>query len=286
MTNSSAAERSNASAAQLLAVLNTLRRPEQAETWVTSAQPHAAFSVSPDYANGILDLLTAMGVLDDSSQASSPNAYYFVRSLAALIQDGTLTSAVWQGAPTEGCSGAGARLLRHFEEMRLRCTNNPTPLRVVRASVAVIKARSTAGDVYLMQYDQKAERFQPIGGKQEALDADGKAAMVRELCEELEVDAVAGRDFQCYPLRINAEAHELSATLHVLTQYFHSFYHITDIAFPIVANGHNQTRWLNYSEILAGSTYDGYAITSLYQQYLAGMLPQLAYSVQHIIELP
>ena len=59
---------------------------------------------------------------------------------------------------------------------------------VIEAVIGIIKARRGDDDVYLMQYDEKAEQFQPIGGKREAFDVSTHAALTRELCEELALD--------------------------------------------------------------------------------------------------
>jgi 8-oxo-dGTP pyrophosphatase MutT (NUDIX family) len=189
-----------------------------------------------------------------------------------------LTAESWRGLPDEGCAGSGARLVRLLEETRLACASTPTPLRVVRAVTAVIKAPQGTQDVYLMQYDQKARQFQPIGGKQEAFDADGVAALTRELCEELNIAALTpGQDFVVYPLTQNVQVSEVSASVHVVTRYDHSFYHLTDIRFALPID--SSTRWITADEMAAGRTTDGLAITSLFEDYLPGILPTLGYSL-------
>src|SRR5438128_10325271 len=97
----------------------------------------------------------------------------------------------------EGCAGSGTRIVHLLQDSRLACSVNPTPLRTIRAVMAVIKARRGDEDVYLMQYDHKAEQFQPIGGKQEVTDASSEAALTRELCEELALaNLTPGEDFR------------------------------------------------------------------------------------------
>ncbi|MEP7286483.1 MAG: hypothetical protein ABI947_12015 [Chloroflexota bacterium] len=267
---------------QLLDCLHTVPAPDNIEEWLRSnaflSTPHGAIEAS--YQQAIYDLLTALGVLSaQTGEATSPMAYYFVQSLACTIRDNTFSADSWQGVPEDDCRGAGARLVRLLEETRLTCTPEPTPLRIVRASTAVIKAQRGGQDVYLMQYDAKARQFQPLGGKQELTDASSEAALTRELCEELALDGlIAGRDFAIHPLALNVRVDEISASIQVVTRYYHSLYHLTDIRFPL----HNDeiTRWLTGAEMTAGRTIDGYAISSLFEDYIPGMLPSLDYSLK------
>jgi len=267
---------------QLLAYLHSIPAPADVEEWLVKDHASSELSqpsVQGDYAHAMRELLAALGVLTaDSGAVTSPMAYYFVRSLAYAIQDRALTPGSWRGLPDEGCAGAGARLVRLLEETRLACASTPTPLRVVRAVTAVIKARRGAQDVYLMQYDQKARQFQPIGGKQEAFDADAVAALTRELCEELNIATLTpGQDFAVHPLTQNVQVSEVSASVHVVTRYDHSFYHLTDIRFALPDDA--LTRWITAAEMAAGRTTDGLAITSLFEDYLPGILPTLGYSL-------
>jgi 8-oxo-dGTP pyrophosphatase MutT (NUDIX family) len=165
-----------------------------------------------------------------------------------------------------------------LEETRLACSPNPTPLRIIRAVIAVIKARRSDEDVYLMQYDHKAEQFQPIGGKQEVTDASSEAALTRELCEELSLaNLTPGQDFRLRPLVEHVQLMEVSASVHVVTQYDHGFYHLTDIRFPLKTD--HATRWIGASELAEGKTRDGLAVSSLIDDTLPGILTTLPYSL-------
>jgi 8-oxo-dGTP pyrophosphatase MutT (NUDIX family) len=267
---------------QLLAYLHSIPAPADVEEWLVKDRafsPSSPAIIESDYGRAVRDVLAALGVLSvESGAVTSPTAYYFVQSLAYAIQDRALTPDSWRGLPDEGCTGAGARLVHLLEETRLACDSSATPLRVVRAVTAVIKARHGDQDVYLMQYDHKARQFQPLGGKQEAFDADGVAALTRELCEELNIASLTpGRDFAVHPLTQNVQVSEVSASVHVVTRYDHSFYHLTNIRFPLPID--TITRWLTSDEMATGHTTDGLAITSLFDDYLPGILPTLAYSV-------
>jgi hypothetical protein len=263
----------------LLASLQSIAAPAGIEEWLITDHGISSGSPSPDYVQAVCDVLTALGVLTtDTGEAASPLAFYFIQSLVLSVRDGALSSAHWQGLPGEGCAGTGAQLLHLIEQNRLTCAEAPTPQRIVRAVTAVIKARHAEQDVYLMQYDDKARQFQPIGGKQELTDANAEAALTRELCEELVIaKLVPGQDFNLRPLLQHVKTDEVSASLHVITRYDHSFYHLTDIRFPL--NTDSNTRWLTASELSAGKTRDGLAVTTLFEQYMPGILPTLGYSL-------
>lgn len=264
----------------LLTCLRSIRPPAAVEEWLLAdkAAPPAGLEAYGEYGRGIRDLLTGLGVLSESGEVVSPMAYYFLQSLIASLRDGAANAEAWQGLAGQPCAGTGARLVHLLEEYRMSCSTDPSPLRKVQTVIAVIKARRGGEDVYLMQYDDKAEQFQPIGGKQEAFDADSAAALTRELCEELLIPSLRpGTDFQIRAIAEHIRFNEVSASVHVLTQYDHSFYHLTDIRFPIVTDG--ATRWISQVELDRGQTHDGRAITVLLNQYIPGVLPTLTYSV-------
>jgi hypothetical protein len=267
---------------ELIGCLQAIPVPAGVEEWL---QPEQAtpIQLNDDYVRGVYDVLAALGTLSAETGAlSSPMAYYFVRSLLSSARDSALTANSWQGLPDDTCAGSGARLVRLLEENRLTCCDSPTPLRIVRAVTAVIKARRGGEDVYLMQYDTKARQFQPIGGKQELYDADSIAALTRELCEELAIDGIqVGQDFKATPLAESIRVNEVSSSLHVLTQYDHSFYHLTDVHFPLSID--SITRWLTAAEMSAGKTTDGLAITALFEDFIPGVLPTLGYSVAALV---
>ncbi len=262
----------------LLACLRAIRPPANVEEWVQISPP-APDMPGGDYSRAIRDLLAALGVVSEKTwDITSPNAYYLVQSLVHSIEDGALTSASWQGRTGDGCAGTGARLVHLLEENRLTCVDNPTPVRIIQAVIAVIKARRGDQDVYLMQYDEKAEQFQPLGGKRELSDPSAEAALARELCEELLIDHLTpGEDFQIRPLAEHVTMAEVSASVHLVTQYDHSFYHLTDIRFPL--NTDHVTRWISAAELAARRSRDGLAVSSLLDDDMPGVLPTIGYSI-------
>ncbi len=266
----------------LLACLRAIRPPADVEEWLRfdpPADPPTEAVASHDYRRAVRDVLITLGVLsEETGEVTSPMAYYFVQSLLQTARDGALTADSWKGLMAEDCAGSGARIVHLLEETRLTCSANPTPLRVIRAVMAVIKARRGGEDVYLMQYDDRAEQFQPIGGKQEVTDASSEAALTRELCEELSLASLTpGQDFRIRPLVEHVQFKEISASVHVVTQYDHGFYHLTDVRFPL--NTDHTTRWISAAELVARRTGDGLAVSPLMDRYMPGVLATLPYSV-------
>jgi 8-oxo-dGTP pyrophosphatase MutT (NUDIX family) len=263
-----------------MACLQAIRPPADIEEWVQANKvERSEAKPSADYSQGVYDVLAALGVLTGPNNTPvSPMAFYFVQSLMHTIAEETLTSESWKRLAGDVCGGVGARLVDLMESNRIACSPEPTPLRVIQVVTAVIKARRADGDVFLMQYDEKAEQFQPIGGKQETTDASNQAALIRELCEELTIPVlIPGEDCHIHPIVEHALILEVSNSLHIVTRYDHSFYHLTNVRFPIQTD--DITRWISASELVARKTRDGYAITALFDDHLPGVLPMLGYSL-------
>ncbi len=263
----------------LLACLQDIQPPADIEEWIrTAAVGGHGRALPADYRQGVRDVLTAFGLLTGNGEPASPMAYYFIQSLLHTVQDGALDTTSWQEGLTGPCSRIGSQLVHLLEQHRLECAPAATPLRVVEAVTAVIKARRAGGDVYLMQYDEKACQFQPLGGKREAFDASSEAALARELCEELSIATLTpGTDFRAHPIVEHVQMKEVSASLHVVTAYDHSLYHLTDVRFPLHTD--HATRWITAAELAAHKTTDGLAITSLMDDHAPGVLPTLGYSL-------
>jgi 8-oxo-dGTP pyrophosphatase MutT (NUDIX family) len=267
----------------LLACLGAIRRPDDVEAWVADDDGVSVDGIPEPYRRAIHDLLTAIGLIDPQTGALvSPNAYYFVRSLRNAIRERALTDGSWRGPAEDACAGAGARLLRLLEMHRAMCVAQPVPMRAVSAVLAIIKARRGDSDVYLMQYDRAAGQFQPLGGKREESDSSNEAALVRELSEELALDGLAaGRDFAILPLAEHVRSRAVSASLNVITEYEHSFYHLTNVRFPLMTD--SDTRWITAVELARGRTDDGRRVSRLVVDVLAAVLPGLDYSVEHAL---
>jgi 8-oxo-dGTP pyrophosphatase MutT (NUDIX family) len=150
----------------------------------------------------------------------------------------------------------------------------------VQAAQAVIKTRreqdGVTADLYLMQYDLHARRYQPIGGKREPSDGDMMDTLRREIGEELGLGYSPGAD-ACKLTQLGDGWMEktLSATYGILTEYTFSFFQVTGIRFPVATD--DMTHWLTRAEVFAGRAIDGRTITSIYQQALGwDLLDELA----------
>jgi 8-oxo-dGTP pyrophosphatase MutT (NUDIX family) len=257
--------------AELLTVLCSIPRPHNAEAWVVAGESPDV-QVSPEYRRAVHDVLSALGVLK-RGETSSAEAYYFVQSLALAVREGAIPSEAWSSA-----DGAGVKLLNFLESARLHSTN-PAPIRTVEAVMAVIKARRNGEDVYLMQYDDGARKYQPLGGKRELDDPSIESALVRELCEELEIaDLQLNRDFSLRPLVEHAHTQVVSASLNVITRYDHNFYFVADMRFTLPDDPRN--RWITAAELAAGKTSDGRGVSRLLIEELADLLPELPVSIE------
>lgn len=226
-----------------------------------------------DYARGVLDLLRLLNLTagpGDRPEAADEVAAMLLASLRAHLADGLPVGIDW--GDLDGGGLRGVDVLRAIEEARVRAVDDPTPGRVVRVVQSVIKARRGGEDLYLMQYDRHAGRYQPIGGKQDPDDASPEAALRREVYEELELPAVP--DAGSLPLASLGEpwrTQTLSATYGILTGYEMHFFAAERVGFEIATD--TETRWLTRAEIAALTAADGRAITPIYQQGLGGLEP-------------
>lgn len=252
----------------LLMTLRAIARPAEAESWLHTnpidADPTADQAPSDAEGHAATALLQALGALINAETVSSPMGYYFVQSLIVLFEDaqreGVDLATAWQRNANLN-DGLGARLVNTIETFRLEAFAQPTALRSIAAVLAVITKRQDDQQYCLMQFDEKADQFQPLGGKREADDPTVEAALLRELAEELNLDPLASDSCQLVPLVLNKRYQQVSATLQVITQYEHSFYHVRAIRFPLVVD--DLTRWISLNEIRAGVTHDGRKISPL-----------------------
>ena len=226
-------------------------------------------SAGSEYDRGVLDVLSLLGLacLDNGQAAPAGSvAAMVIDSLHAHLTDGVIVDLRWSTLDAEGVRGVD--ILRAMEISRLARVPRPTPARFVRAAQSVIKnyrgCNGIAEDLYLMQYDAHAGRYQPVGGKYEPNDGDMMTTLRREMIEELELPGTP--ECTLTLLGDGWEETTLSATYGVLTQYTFSFYQVSDIDFQIEVD--SITRWLTRSEILAGCASDGRPISPIYQHAL------------------
>jgi 8-oxo-dGTP pyrophosphatase MutT (NUDIX family) len=269
----------------LLACLRSYARPADAEIWI-EAEPASPVHIPDDYRRAVDDLLIGLGLINPQTRAfNSVNAYNFAQSLAYTLAESALTPGHWQGRFSDAKQGAGIRLTSFLESHRMAQVAKPKPVRRVRAVLAIIKAQHAGQDMYLMQWDEKAGHYQPIGGKQDPEDnGDDLATLTRELCEELGF-AISGlrpgRDFKADLVQQGVSDLEISHSLHVITQYHHTFFHLRDITFPLRTD--KDTRWISSEEIEASQADDGRNISSLLLDRMRTFLPKLAHSIKQSV---
>jgi 8-oxo-dGTP pyrophosphatase MutT (NUDIX family) len=228
----------------------------------------AALSAQSDYAQGALDLLRLLGLVEDRDGVLEPAgevSALFLASLGAHLRDGVRFSFDWDDLDAEGVRGVD--LLRAAETARAQAVPDPTPARVVKVVQAIVKSRERGEDLYLMQYDRHAGHFQPLGGKQEPGERDPEEALRRELAEELELESPPGPELcELNLLQEEWGTFVPSATYGVLTRYTFTFFHVVNVRFPIQLDG--STCWLRRSEIARSRADGGQAISSIYLEAL------------------
>lgn len=213
------------------------------------------------YQKGVLDTLRLLG-LTGKDGASGKVARMFLDVLRAHQVDGIEIGLDWESL--DGPAPRGVDVIRAIEKSRLSRVEHPTPARIVRASQAVFKRDY---DAYLMQYDDHAKRYQPVGGKQEPDEDDPTVTLRREICEELNLPAPPDHQESILDLiKDDWVETSLSATYGLLTQYTFSFFHVVLARFPI--NTDDITRWLNIDEIIRGTADDQRMVSPILLQAL------------------
>ncbi|MBN1122870.1 MAG: NUDIX domain-containing protein [Anaerolineae bacterium] len=220
------------------------------------------------YARGVLDVLRLSGLVRLAGGKLEPAdevAGMLIDSLRAHLADGVVVGIEWGDLDAEGFRGVD--LLKAIEAARIERVDEPTPGRIVQVTQGIIKARRGDQDVYLMQYDAHAGRYQPIGGKKDPEDADTAEALRREMMEELGLDSLPGPD-QCTLTLVKADwrTTTISATYGIVTAYAMDFYHVHDLTFEVPTDA--DTRWISREEIATEQASDGRPISTVYQDAL------------------
>jgi 8-oxo-dGTP pyrophosphatase MutT (NUDIX family) len=129
-------------------------------------------------------------------------------------------------------------------------------------SVVLIKVTDKGTGRFLHQWDNRAEQYQLIGGRQREAESQVDAA-AREFIEEVGATSlVRDRDFRLLQLTTSPiVSHELSRTYGALTRYEYSVYWVTMPSFDIVLP--HDVAWISLSEMRAGRTASGRAIARL-----------------------
>lgn len=159
-----------------------------------------------DYQLGLLDLLAALGAVEQSgdglgARVVSPLGGWFLRILCDLVDSGEPLVGDWHSpgrtapAGLRHPFGKAADLLAALDRRRYDVLPQAAPVREVRAAVAVLPRHGPAGrPEFLLVYDRDAGAWQLPGGRPAPGDATPRDTLRRELCEELGLSpAAAGR---------------------------------------------------------------------------------------------
>jgi hypothetical protein len=241
--------------------------------------------------NCILGMLTILHVFDaiviihagidgeTRVKARSQTASYFLRSLATYIRHGLPIVSDWQreGVGIESLTRpfvSGAQLVYLMEHTRTVEYGDLAPIRRELIAKVIIKARirGRREPAYLVQYDDKAQQFQIIGGRKRSTDVDMLTVVKREIEEELRQNHLMyPRDYELQELASDLKSNQLSPTYGAYTEYCLTTYQAL-IRLPQLDLGPND-RWATLSELLDCATKDGERIFEPYIRDLDRQLP-------------
>jgi 8-oxo-dGTP pyrophosphatase MutT (NUDIX family) len=249
-----------------------------------------------------MSLLGAFGVLrperDPASGqvgvvAVSPQARYFLRSLASYVRTGHSILDNWErpGTAEPPFTGrqvlSGPQFLYLAEERRLALDADAAPLRQTDVVQVVVKCRlrGRGGRAqYLLIYDDRARQYQLPGGHVRASDPDDRAAAMRELEEELPgYDPTPGRDRLKELGTVSVV--QLSRTFGAVTEYRVVFFQLESEAQQIRVGPSG--RWvpedalLDRTTLFGGATLNVAALERL-DQLLPGGLRGLPWSLPRV----
>jgi hypothetical protein len=218
----------------------------------------------------MLDVFDSITVVRSESdgearvKAKSQTALYFLRSLAAYVRGGLTLVSNWeregvgQGISLAQVLASGARLVYLMEHRRTVEHGDLSPVREECVSQVVIKARirGRRKPVYLVQYDDKAQQYQLIGGRQRLTDADALTTMKREIEEELAQNHLAfPKDYELQELASDLQAASLSPTYGAYSRYHFTIFQAFVKRSQLALGPHD--RWVTLDELLSGRVKDG-----------------------------
>jgi len=220
----------------------------------------------PDgYAAGLLDALLMFGLVELRAGAAHPageRAGLFIRSMAAHLSDGLPLALDWETGLEGNSAAQGSQLLAEVEALRKDAVARPTPVREVSAVNGIILKREGGETLLFMQYDDKAQQYQLLGGKVEPEDEGPAATLLRELQEELERPELRIPDHLLLePLDDRFEKITMSPTFGVVTSYTIRFYYVHGLKIALPVDALNQ--WVRLDEVRRGVAADGRKISDL-----------------------
>lgn len=230
----------------------------------------------------VFDAVTMISASTDGEarvKARSQTASYFLRSLATYIRHGLPIVSNWQreGVGTESPIrplASGAQFVYFMEHKRTVELEDESPIRQEFIAKAVIKARirGRRNPVYLVQYDNKAQQYQIIGGRKRSTDANMQTVMRREIEEELRQNhLVYPRDYELQELASDSKFSHISPTYGAYTEYRITTYQMLIRRPQLILGPHD--KWVTQSELLAGATKDRERIFEPYLRELDEQLP-------------
>ncbi|NOX64034.1 MAG: NUDIX hydrolase [Chloroflexi bacterium] len=215
---------------------------------------------------GLAAMLQVWGAVEISAKgvrAVSQPAYYFLHSLAAWAEEPGAVITDWsqeRGAAQVTGLEHGTSLVHFLERERLARNPNAAPIRSV-AVAQILIIRPGSPPVFLMQWDEQAQTYQLIGGRQKSdigWDEPIRKTAIREMEEELhgQVSYEAG-DFDIEMLTAFQGPVRLSPSFGALSAYHFTFFRAFHL--PPLALGPGD-RWVTRAEMLAGRTHDGMSV--------------------------
>ncbi len=198
-------------------------------------------------------------------KARSEIAGYFHQSLAKYIGKLGLGYALISSWEKLGFNNQqisvfdwGSQFLFQMETNRVKKLGDTTPTRFVSVGQVIIKANVDGykEPLYLVQLDEKINKYQLIGGRSKTTDKDIVHTVKRELREELYKNSFLKEEkFQLVPLTVGRKHYEVSPTYGAYTEYTFSLYQLTFDNFDIKLGGGDC--WVTLEELNGAKANDG-----------------------------
>ena len=252
-----------------------------------------ALEITLEVVKAVIVILDSFGVLNTSAekfrmQDQTPN--YFRLSLLWYLQHKQKIFSNWNRHGTardirvSSLLDQAAHFLKAMEHRResLSRVHNIelTPTRVQPVSIILVKAKMGEHAYFLHQWDQAAERYQPIGGKGRDNESHLETAK-REFREEMsDHDIVYGKDYELDRVFDSITEQEISRTYGSLTHYTISVYQAAFSTNKL--NIGVSDRWLTIEEINNHKTRDGRDVSPFCSKLNAlkpGFIERLPYSI-------
>ena len=157
----------------------------------------------------------------------------------------------------------GVDFLYQMESKRLLRHKDKKQIRTIIVSQVLIKAKvkGEKEPQFLMQFDNKAQKYQFVGGRKDPEDETAKDTMKRELSEELHLNKfILDQNYKLRSIAQDIEYFQVSPTFGALTKYNFNLYEIEFDDYDLVLEPGD--RWVSIEEIRDGYTLDNKVIQS------------------------